>query len=101
MIRGNIIVNGEIIENLFCCQFFEHAQNDRFRRILRMRKESYGHFLSNDSFSGPGAMINPQWLSGPKNVRSVQWNALPESAVCLPTLDAFKEEVGKLHNSRP
>ena len=31
----------------------------------------------------------------------VQWNALPESVVCLPTLDAFKEEVGKLHHSRP
>ena len=31
----------------------------------------------------------------------VQWNALPESIVCLPTLDAFKEEVGKLHHSRP
>ena len=31
----------------------------------------------------------------------VQWNALPESVVCLPTLDAFKEDVGKLHHSRP
>ena len=31
----------------------------------------------------------------------VQWNALPESVVCLPTLDAFKEEVGKLHHSHP
>ena len=31
----------------------------------------------------------------------VQWNALPESVVCLPILDAFKEEVGKLHHSRP
>ena len=28
------------------------------------------------------------------------WNALPESVVCLPTVDAFKEEVGKLHHSR-
>ena len=27
----------------------------------------------------------------------IQCNALPESVVCLPTLDAFKEEVGKLH----
>ena len=25
----------------------------------------------------------------------------PQSVVCLPTLDAFKEEVGKLHHSRP
>ncbi|MCG7869528.1 MAG: reverse transcriptase family protein, partial [Candidatus Thiodiazotropha taylori] len=31
----------------------------------------------------------------------VQWNALPESVVCLPTLDAFKGAVGKLHHSRP
>ena len=31
----------------------------------------------------------------------VQWNALPEWVVCLPTLDAFKEAVGKLHHSRP
>ena len=30
------------------------------------RAKTHGHFLSNDSFSGPGAMINPQWLSGPK-----------------------------------
>ena len=31
----------------------------------------------------------------------VQWNALPEWVVCLPTLDAFKEAVGKLHHFRP
>ena len=31
----------------------------------------------------------------------VQWNALPELVVSLSTLDAFKEEVGKLHHSRP
>ena len=31
----------------------------------------------------------------------VQWNALPEWVVCLPTLDVFKEAVGKLHHSRP
>ena len=31
----------------------------------------------------------------------VQWNALPEPAVCLPTLDAFKKAVGRLHHSRP
>ena len=30
----------------------------------------------------------------------VQWNVLPEWVVCLPTLDGFKEAVGKLHQSR-
>ena len=29
----------------------------------------------------------------------VQWNDPPEWVVCLPTLDAFKEAVGKLHHS--
>ena len=72
MRHGNIIVSGEIIENLSGFHFSEHAQNDRLRPILRMHKDSYGHFLSNDLFSGPGAMINPQWLSGPKNVRAIE-----------------------------
>ena len=31
----------------------------------------------------------------------VQWNALTKSVVYLLTFDAFKEEVGKLHHSRP
>ena len=31
----------------------------------------------------------------------VQWNALPESVVCLPNLDAFKKAVDRLHHSRP
>lgn len=31
----------------------------------------------------------------------VQWNALPESVVGLPTLEAFKDAVGRLQHSRP
>lgn len=31
----------------------------------------------------------------------VQWNALPAAVVCLPTLDAFKDAVGRLQHSRP
>ena len=31
----------------------------------------------------------------------VQWNALPATVVCLPTLDAFKDAVGRLQHSRP
>ena len=30
-----------------------------------------------------------------------QWNALPESAVCQPSLEAFKAEVGRLQHSGP
>ena len=31
----------------------------------------------------------------------VQWNALPESVVCLPSLEAFKAAVSRLQHSRP
>ena len=31
----------------------------------------------------------------------VQWNALPKSVVCLPSLEAFKAAVWGLHHSRP
>ena len=31
----------------------------------------------------------------------VQWNALPQQVVCLPTIDSFKEAVGGLQHSRP
>ena len=31
----------------------------------------------------------------------IQWTALPETVVWLPTLDAFKDAVGRLHHSHP
>ena len=30
-----------------------------------------------------------------------QWNVLPQNVVCLPTLDSFREAVGRLQHSRP
>ena len=31
----------------------------------------------------------------------VQWNALPQRVVCLPTIDSFKEAVGGLQHPMP